>query len=379
MHLTLTRTRRHARRPREHPLTRRSFIRGSTVAVAAAGALYAPAVIAQPKVRWRMPTTFPGWADVVQGAALRFARLVDELSAGRMNIEVAQAGQLMPALGVFDACAQGTVEAFMGAPYYWEKKEPAVQWFCTVPFGMNPHGMLAWYHAGDGLKLWEETYAAFGLVPRPACHSGPQMAGWYRRKINTVADFKGLKIRMPGLGGQVMSKLGATVVLIPGTEVFSAIERGVIDAVEWVGPYDDLKLGLPNTARYYYYPGWHEPGTTLEFGFNKKAYDSLPADLRHIVDHAAAATWAYTLPEWEAKNAGALERLKVDYKGKVEILALPGPILRNLKTVSAEVVRQESEKSPMARRVFASFNKFQNQLGAWGQLSEGAYQRLIAS
>jgi TRAP-type mannitol/chloroaromatic compound transport system substrate-binding protein len=366
----------------EDLVTRRTFIgRWSAAAVATTGAglLYAPAVIAQPKIRWRMPTTWPVSVDYLQGAAQRFARLVDEMSAGRLTIEVVPAGQIMPPLAVFDACSQGTVDAFMGAAYYWDKKDPAAQWFCTVPFGMSPLGMQAWYFAGDGLKLWEETYAPFGLVPRPACHSGPQMAGWYRKKINTVADFKGLKIRMPALGGQVLAKLGATVVPMPASEVFSALERGVIDATEWVGPYDDLKLGLPNTARYYYFPGWHEPGTTAEFTFNKKAYDALPIDLRRIIDHAAAATWAYTLPEWEAKNAIALEKLKVDYKGKVEILALPMPVLKDLKKVSADVVRQESEKSPMARRVYASFNKFQAQLAPWRQLSEGAYQRLAES
>jgi TRAP-type mannitol/chloroaromatic compound transport system substrate-binding protein len=243
---------------------------------------------------------------------------------------------------------------------------------------MNPQGMQAWYFEGEGLKLWEETYAAFGLVPRPAAFVAPQMAGWFRKKINTVADFKGLKMRIPGLGGQVVSKLGGSVVLMPGGEIFAALERGVIDASEWIGPHDDLKLGLQNTARYYYYPGWHEPGTTLEFTFNKKAYDALPTDLKRIVDHAAAATWAYTIPEWEVKNAIALEKLRSEYKSKVEILALPGPTLRDLKKVSAEVVRQEADKSPMAKRVYASFTKFQAQQSAWGQISEGAYQRLLA-
>jgi TRAP-type mannitol/chloroaromatic compound transport system substrate-binding protein len=176
----------------------------------------------------------------------------------------------------------------------------------------------------------------------------------------------------------VVSKLGGSVVLMPGGEIFAALERGVIDASEWIGPHDDLKLGLQNTARYYYYPGWHEPGTTLEFTFNKKAYDALPTDLKRIVDHAAAATWAYTIPEWEVKNAIALEKLRSEYKTKVEILALPGPILRDLKKVSAEVVRQEADKSPMAKRVYGSFTKFQAQQAAWGQISEGAYQRLLA-
>lgn len=325
-----------------------------------------------------MPTTFPASLDVLHGSAQRLARLVEQMSAGRFTIEVYPAGQLTAPLNVFDACAQGSVEAFMGASYYWDRKEPAVQWFCTVPFGMNPQGMAAWYDHGDGMKLWEETYAAFGLVPRAGIGIAPQMAGWFRKKIDNVSDFKGLKMRIPGLGGQVVARLGGTVVLTPADQIYSALERGVIDASEWVGPHDDLKLGLQNTASYYYYPGWHEPGTTLEFTFNKKAYDGLPTELRQILNHATAAVRAYAIPEWEFRNASALARLKADYKDKVEILSLPPDVLRDLKQVSAEVVRAESEKSPMARRVYASFTAFRDQIGDWGQISEGAYQRLVA-
>lgn len=357
---------------------RRHFLGSTTALVASAAAVQAPSVVAQPKVRWRMPTTFPASLDVLHGSAQRLARLVEQMSAGRFAIEVFPAGQLMPPLNVFDACAQGSVEAFMGASYYWDKKEPAVQWFCTVPFGMNPQGMAAWYAHGDGMTLWEETYAAFGLVPRPGIGIAPQMAGWFRKRIDNVADFKGLKMRIPGLGGHVVSRLGGTVVLTPADQIYAALERGVIDASEWVGPHDDLRLGLQNTASHYYYPGWHEPGTTLEFTFNRKAYDALPADLKHILDHATAAVRAYAIPEWEFRNASALAKLGSDYKGKVEILALPAPVLRDLKQVSSEVVRAESEKSPMARRVYASFTAFQTRIGDWGQISEGAYQRLIS-
>jgi TRAP-type mannitol/chloroaromatic compound transport system substrate-binding protein len=243
---------------------------------------------------------------------------------------------------------------------------------------MNPAGMASWHFHGDGLKLWEETYAAFNLVPRPGLATGPQMAGWFRKKINTIADYKGLKMRMPGLGGQVVAKAGGTVVLTPGGEIYAALERGVIDATEWVGPHDDMQLGLQNTARHYYYPGWHEPSTTLEFVFNKKAYDALPVDLRRTLDHAVTAISGYGLTEYETKNAIALEKLRTDFKGKVEILPLPAPVLRDLKKLAVEVVRAESEKSPMAKRVYASFTKFQAQLGGWARISEGAYHQLVA-
>ena len=253
-----------------------------------------------------------------------------------------------------------------------------MQWFSSVPFGMNPAGMAAWYHHGDGLKLWEETYAAFNLVPRPGLSTGPQMAGWFRKKINTLADYKGLKMRIPGLGGRVVAKAGGTVVLTPGGEIYAALERGLIDAAEWIGPHDDMKLGLQNTARYYYYPGWHEPGNMIEFGFNRKAYDALPVDLQRILDHAVTATQVHGLIEYETKNAIALEKLKTEFKGKVEILQLPAPVLRELKKLAGEVVKEESERSPMAKRVYASFTKFQAQVAGYSRMSEGAYHQFVA-
>ena len=360
---------------------RRLIVTGAAIAGSAglAAITHAPYVIAQQKFRWRMPTTWTPALDVMQGSAQRLAKMVGELSSGRLTIEVSPAGQIVPPLGVFDACSKGTVEAFMGASYYWAAKEPAVQWFCAVPFGMNPSGMHSWLNHAEGLKLWEETYAAFGLVPRPGVSTGPQMAGWFRRKINSVADFKGLKMRIPGLGGQVVARAGATVVLTPAGEIYGALERGVIDASEWVGPHDDMKLGLPKTAQYYYYPGWHEPGTTLEFTFNKKAYDALPIELRHVLDYAVSAVTLYGTTEYEARNAIALERLREDYKGKIEILQLPTAVLMDLKKVAIDVVRAEAEKTPIAKRVFASFSRFQSQIAGWHGISEGAFHQHVAS
>ncbi len=363
-------------------MERRRFIVKAGGVLAAAGAaavVDAPNVIAQPKVQWRMSTTWSAAADILQGSAQQVAKLVEEMSGGRLRIEVFPGGQIIPPFECFDAASKGTdIQVFMGAPYYWAAREPGAQWFASVPFGMNPSGMAAWCHQGGGLKLWEETYAAFNLVPRQAMATAPQMAGWFRKKINTVADYKGLKMRIPGLGGQVVAKAGGTVVLTPGSEIYAALERGVIDAAEWVGPHDDMKLNLQNTARYYYYPGWHEPGGMTEFGFNKKAYDALPVDLRRILDHAVTATQAYGLPDFDVKNAIALERLRTEFKTKVEVLQLPAPVLRDLKKLAAEVVKEESEKSPMARKVHASFTKFQAQLAGWSRISEGAYHQFVA-
>jgi TRAP-type mannitol/chloroaromatic compound transport system substrate-binding protein len=338
-----------------------------------------PNVIAQPKVQWRLSTAYPPVLDQLHGAAQRLGKVVEETSGGRFRIEVFPGGQIMPPFECFDATSKGTIQAFMGVSSYWapQTKEPAFEWFMSVPFGMNPEGMAAWYHQGDGLKLWEEAYAPFNLVPRPASAFAPQMAGWFRRKINTIADYKGFKFRIAGLGGKVVTRAGGTTILTPAAEIYAALERGVIDAAEWVCPYDDMKLGLHNTARHYYYPGWHEPGTTNEFTFNKKAYEALPIDLRRTLDHAAAAVSVYGVTDYHVKNAIALERLRTEFKGKVEVLPLPAPVLRDLKKLAAEVAREESEKTPMARKVYASFTKFQALLGPWDRAAEGAYHQFV--
>jgi TRAP-type mannitol/chloroaromatic compound transport system substrate-binding protein len=369
---------------------RRSFIvttSGALVTAAAAAVVDAPSVIAQPKVQWRMSTAFSTAFDVHLRAAQQMAQVVEEASGGRFQIAVFPGGQIMPPFECFDAASQGKIEAFMGNSYYWTNRkyrqhgpeeEPAVEWFSTVPFGMNTEGMSAWFHQGDGLKLWEETYAPFNLVPRPGPGVAPQMAGWFRKKTNTIADFKGLKMRIgTGLGGKVYVKAGGTAVLTPGADIYAELERGVIDAAEWVGPHDDMKLGLHTTARYYYYPGWHEPGTMTEFVFNRKAYEGLTVELRKILDYAAAAVQVYGLTDYHAKNAVALERLKTDFKGRVEIIQLPVAVLRDLRKLSAEVVKEESEKTPMARKVHASYTKFQALVGPWDRVAEGAYHQLV--
>ncbi len=360
---------------------RRRFIATASGMVAAAtvtAAVDAPRVMAQPKFKWRMSTGYAASFDILHGASERLAKVVEEMSGGRFRIEVFPGGQIMPPFECFDATSKGTIEAFMGSPQYWSDRDPAIEWFATIPFGMNPEGMAAWYYQGDGLKLMEEAYAPFNIVPRPAMADGPQMAGWFRKKINTTADYKGLKIRIVNLGGKVYARAGAVTVLTPGSEIYAALERGVIDAAEWIGPHYDMQIGLHRTARYYYYPGWHEPGTMLDFGFNKKAYEALPIDLRRTLDHAAAAVQTYGRAEHNAKNAIALERLKTEFKDKVDVVQLPAPVLRDLRKLAAEVIKEESEKTPMTRKVHASFTKFQALVTPWDHVAEGAYHQLVA-
>ena len=323
-----------------------------------------------------MSTTWTPALDQLQRSAQLLATVVDEMSAGRFHIEVSPGGQIVPPFESFDAAAKGTIEAFMGTATYWAEKEPAIEWFATIPFGMNPEGMAAWFYQGDGLKLWEETYAAFNLVPRPGPAFAPQMGGWFRKKINSLADYKGLKMRIAGLGGQVLTRAGGTAILTPAAEIYAAVERGAIDAAEWVGPHDDLALGLQNTARYYYYPGWHEPGTVSEFGFNRKAYEALPSDLRRILDLAVAATQVMGFLDFHTRNAVALERIKTEFKGKVELVQFPASVLRELKKITAGVVRDQAERSPMAKKVNVSYVKFQTLIGPWDQVAQGVYYQL---
>jgi TRAP-type mannitol/chloroaromatic compound transport system substrate-binding protein len=336
----------------------------------------APAVVTKKTYKWKMTSTWPPALPVLQEGADRIAKRIKEMSDGRLEIEVFAGGELAPPLETFQAVADGTVECGTGAAYYWAGKEPACQWFAAVPFGMNAQGMAAWFHSGDGLKLWEETYAPFGVIPRPGGSTGVQMGGWFNKKIESIDDYKGLKMRIPGLGGKVVAKAGGTVVLVAGGEIFTNLERGVIDATEWVGPYHDLRMGFYQAAKYYYYPGWHEPGTYLEFIFNKKAYEALPKDLQHIIDAACAEAEVWALSEFDANNGAALQTLINEHK--VEVYKFPDKVLDALRPLAQEVVEEEAAKSPMAKKVYESFAKFQKVVGTWGSISEKSYYDILA-
>jgi TRAP-type mannitol/chloroaromatic compound transport system substrate-binding protein len=335
-----------------------------------------PAVITGKKYEWRMVTTWPPNLPVLQTGAERFANRVAEVTNGRITIKVFAGGELVPPLGVFDAVSDGTVECGSGASYYWAGKVPAGQWFSAVPFGFNAQGINAWFYSGGGLQLWEEVYAPFNVVPRPQGNTGVQMGGWFRKEINSLADFKGLKMRIPGLGGKVLAKAGGTVVLLAGGEIFTSLERGVIDATEWVGPMHDLRMGFYKAADYYYYPGWHEPGTCLEVIFNKKAYDELPKDLQMALDAVAAETNMWSLCEFEAGNGAALQELISQHN--VNLKRFPEDLLADLRKMAMETLEEEADKDAASRKVHEAFKKFKEQVGVWGSVSENAYYNVIA-
>jgi TRAP-type mannitol/chloroaromatic compound transport system substrate-binding protein len=360
-------------------MKRREFLKKTGTAAAAAvaaTAIAAPAVMAQKKYNWKMVSTWPPGLPVLQTGCERFAQRVKEATDGRITIQVFAGGELVPALGVFDAVSEGTVEVGSGASYYWAGKVPAAQWFSSVPFGFNAQGINAWFYSGGGLQLWEEVYAPFNLVPRPQGNTGVQMGGWFRKEMNTIDDYKGLKMRIPGLGGKVIAKAGGTVVLLPAGEIFTSLERGVLDATEWVGPLHDLRMGFYKAAKYYYYPGWHEPGTCLEVIFNKKVYDSLPKDLQAILDAVAMETNLWSLCEFEAGNGAALQELITQHK--VELRQFPAEMMGSLRKLAEETLEEEADKDPMSRKVHDAFKKFKPRVGVWGSVSESAYYDVIS-
>ena len=322
--------------------------------------------------RWKMVTTWPANFPVFQEAPEMFAENVRIMSNGRLDIKVFAGSELVPALQVFDAVSQGAVEMGHGSAYYWAGKVPAAQFFSTVPFGMEQKGMEAWLYHGGGLELWNELYEPFNVIALPMGNSGVQMGGWFNKKIETIADLKGLRMRIPGLGGKVLDRAGGNPILMAAGEVYTALERGTIDATEWVGPLHDLRIGLNRAATYYYYPGWHEPGTELELLINKARWDRLPADLQEIVRQAAAATSAWTFSALEYRNSQALKELPT--KKNVQLLPFPPDVMEELRAITRQTLESEAEKDPDFKRVYEAYLAFQETYQPWHRLTSEALE-----
>ncbi len=324
--------------------------------------------------RWKMVTTWPKNFPGLGRAPEVFAERVSAMSNGRLQIKVYGAGELVPALGVFDAVSSGSVEMGHGAAYYWKGKIPAAQFFTAVPFGMNAQEMNGWLSYGGGLQLWQEVYEPFNLVPFPAGNTGVQMAGWFNKEINSIDDLTGLKMRIPGLGGEVLNRAGGTAVNIPGGELYTALQTGVIDATEWVGPYNDLAFGFHQVAKYYYYPGWHEPGPTLELLVNKKAYASLPKDLQSIVAVAAQSVNQDMLDEYTARNNEAMKEL-VEKHGVV-VKRLPDDVLATLKQNADALYAEMAANDPLVDRVYSAYKAFADKAANYHNYSERPYYNI---
>ena len=331
----------------------------------------APGIISGKKDKWRMVTTWPPNFPVLGEGCNLFAKWVNEMSGGRMEIKVYGGGELVPALETFDAVRNGAAELGSGASYYWVGKAPAATFFTAVPFGMNAQQVNAWMFGGGGLKLYEELYANYGLIPFPGGNTGVQMGGWFNREINSVSDLQGLKMRMPGLGGQVLEKAGGTPVLLAGGEIFTGLERGVIDATEWIGPFHDYLMGFYQIAKYYYAPGWHEPGSELEIIVGKDKFEALPADLQAIIRSAALRMNHWILCEFEAKNSFYLGKLINEEN--VDIRNYPPEVLAKLKKHTGEVVEELISDDPSAKKVYENYETFRKNMVAWSKISEKVY------
>lgn len=322
-------------------------------------------------IHWSMVTTWPKNFQGLGEGAEYLAQLIDTMSGGRLKVRVMGAGEMVPALQVFDTVTAGTAQMGHGAAYYWKGKMAAAPFFGAVPFGMNAQEMNAWLLKGEGLKLWEELYEPFDVIPRPCGNTGVQMAGWFNKEINSIDDLKGLKMRIPGLGGEVLKQAGGVPVLLPGSEVFTSLERGALDAAEWVGPYNDLAFGLYKAAKYYYYPGWHEPGSTMEAIINKQALKALPDDLQAIVLNACLIANQDMLSEFTFRNFEALKTLQNEHH--VILKKLPDAVLDHLKKLSVEVVKASVANDKQGQKIYQSYHDFLKGVEKWTTLSEMAY------
>jgi TRAP-type mannitol/chloroaromatic compound transport system substrate-binding protein len=354
-------------------MKRRNFIQKAGVSsLAAATTLTAPGIAnANVQFKWKMVTAWPKNFPGLGTNANLLAKMITEMSGGRIEIKVYGAKELVPAFEVFDAVSKGTAEMGHSGAYYWKGKSEATQFFSAVPFGLTAQEMNAWLYYGGGLELWRELYKPFGIIPAATGNTGVQMAGWFNREIKTITDLKGLKMRIPGLGGEVLRRAGGTPVTMPGGELFTSLQSGTLDATEWVGPYNDLAFGFYKVAKYYYYPGWHEPGPTMEALINEKAFNELPKDLQACVLIACKAANLDMLSEYTARNNQALDTLINNHK--VKVLPLPEDVLRALKHLSNEVVVELANKDAVSKKIYDSVSQFRAQVTKWGTISELAF------
>ncbi|MEX2649067.1 MAG: TRAP transporter substrate-binding protein [Alphaproteobacteria bacterium] len=352
-------------------LKRRDLIVTATAGAALASTFPAPA-IAQDRMDWKMVTSWPKGLPGLDTGARRLAKRITKLSGGRLTVTVYSAGELVPALQCFDAVAAGTAEMAHDASYYHLSKSPACGFFTAVPFGMTATELNGWLYFGGGQELWDELYAPFGIKPFIAGNSGCQMGGWFRKEINSVLDLQGLKFRMPGQGGQVLTRLGVTVVTLPGGEIFANLQSGAIDGTEWVGPYNDLSLGFYQVAKYYYWPGFHEPGSGLEFMVNKAKYDALPDDLKHVIQSACAAENDMILAEFNGRSAPALAALVREHG--VQLKQFPKDVLEAFGKASGDLMQEVMDTGDdITKKIASAFFKFRADIRGWTRIADQAF------
>ena len=356
-------------------MDRRSVIKQAGIAgVLAAGV--APAVHAQAAIRWRLASSFPKSLDTIFGAAEVFANAVKAMSGGKFEVSVHAAGEIMPAFGVVDGVQQGSIEMAHTAPYYFFGKDETFAFGCAIPFGLNSRQMTAWQYEGNGLKLMREFYAKYNIVSFPGGNTGCQMGGWYRKEIKSLKDIKGMKMRIGGFGGKVLEKIGGVPQNIPAGEIYSSLEKGTIDAAEWVGPYDDQKLGFNKVAPYYYYPGWWEGGPQLDFFINNKAFDSLSAENKAIVQAAASHAHVTMQARYDVKNPVALKQL---VGAGTKLRPFPNDVMNAAYKAAMEFYDELSTKNENWKKIYSDFSAFRKEQNQWFRFTEARFDQFMQS
>ena len=356
-------------------MERRKFLQNAGIAgILAAGA--APAVHAQgaPTIRWRLASSFPKALDTIFGAAEVFSKKVSEATGGKFTISVHAGGELLPAFGVVDAVQQGTVECAHTAPYYFYGKDEVFSIDCAIPFGLNSRQMTAWMYEGNGMKLMREFYKNYNIVNFPMGNTGAQMGGWYRKEIKSLNDLKGLKMRISNLAGAVASQLGVVPQTIAGGEIYTALEKGTIDAVEWVGPYDDEKLGFVKVAKHYYSPGWWEGGPQLSLYVNQKAYDALPAEYKAAIEIAASHAHVVMQAKYDTKNPAALKRL---VSAGAKLHQFDKSIMTAAYQVAMALYDDLSAKNPAWKKVYSDYAAFRDEQHLWFRFTEAGFDNFM--
>ena len=357
-------------------MERRDFIKHAGIAgILAAGV--APAVHAQgATIRWRLASSFPKALDTIFGAADEFSKKVSEMSGGKFTISVHAGGELVPPFGVVDAVQQGTVECAHTAPYYFFGKDETFAMDCAIPFGLNSRQMTAWMYEGNGLKLFREFYKGFNIVNFPMGNTGAQMGGWYRKELKSMADIKGLKMRIGGFGGKVLERIGGVPQNIPGGEIYQALERGTIDATEWVGPYDDQKLGFHKVAKHYYYPAWWEGGPQLSLYVGTKAWDALSAEYKAMVECAAAIAHIDMQARYDGRNPKALKEL---VGAGTQLHRMPKDIMEGAFKAAMELYGELSAKNANWKKIYEDYAAFRRDQNLWFRYAEAGFDDFMQS
>jgi TRAP-type mannitol/chloroaromatic compound transport system substrate-binding protein len=334
-----------------------------------------PEIADLPTIQWQMATSWPPSLDTIFGGAQVLAERVAALTGGKFTITPRAAGEIAPALEVLDVVSQGAVQCGHTAAYYYIGKSPALAFGTTVPFGLTAQQQNAWLYEGGGLKQLQAIYAKkFNVIQFPAGNTGTQMGGWFRREVSTLADLQGLKMRIPGLGGQVMAKLGVTVQTLGGGEIFQALQTGAIDATEWVGPDDDLKLGLNKIAKFYYYPGWWEPGATLEMQVNLNEWNKLPSQYQEVIKTASYESNATMLARYDARNNEALQSL---LSSGTQVRPYSEEILQAASKAAFALYDDFAAKDADFKAVYEPWKQFRDRIYAWDKLNQGSFTNFV--